>query len=79
MRQFCNQDHFVDQNVSHLDRDLLLLLACQISGRDGVVLCRFIKDALMFSSIMFDHYLTTGRMYSSPLKPFDSFAPKNHT
>ena len=46
MRQFCNQDHFVDQNVSHLDRHLLLLLACQISGRDGVVLCSFIKDAL---------------------------------
>lgn len=50
MRQFCNHDNFVDQNVSHLDRHLLLLLACQISRRDGVVLCRFIKDALTFSS-----------------------------
>ena len=46
MKQFCNQDHFVDQNVSHLDRHLLLLLACQISGRDGVVLFYVFKDAL---------------------------------
>ena len=46
MRQFSNQDHFVDQNVSHLDRHLLLLLACQISGRDGAVFLRFIKNAL---------------------------------
>ena len=50
MRQFCNQDHFVDQKVFHLDRHLLFLLARQISRRDGVVLCRFIKNALTFSS-----------------------------